>query len=445
MVASKGSWKWTQECSAVEGTKPLTNHVYVKQEPPQQTVNEDRRAQKRARTEMFTEAPSEPTSDPPTESSASWNWLKRGKNEQMFKDMTKVMTNGFGQCVKEMNLLVDKMEYVEKKVGINQKGTNSNELQLTVSDLTKPALEPGSESVNQEKVRSLNNVHDDNIDPSGIKEPSVVIMDKQKSTISDLMKQDGRCKTKKDDVMALCRAKSDRERKLDAAHQSSFKGNRTAKLIIPTKKIGHEYDLFATVDKHKVKVLVDYLKKRSISNFLTHAYLSKLIVNESLWYAILRTPMKWLVDSVIFPISFEKSVYLVMFLMQNVDGFINLLRLRFSNNPEHFRTDSLCFLDHHFEQMWINKYGEFKSSETGYNAPKYRQTKKVWGSYVDDIYAPVKYNNDHWIAIWISIPNKHLTIWDSTPTHIRTAQLAELMKPFTTMVPYLLVEFPSSD
>ena len=132
--------------------------------------------------------------------------------------------------------------------------------------------------MNQEKVRSLNNVHDDNIDPSGIKEPSVVIMDKQKSTISDLMKQDGRCKTKKDDVMALCRAKSDRERKLDAAQQSSFKGNRTAKLIIPTKKIGHEYDLFATVDKHKVKVLVDYLKKRSISNFLTHAYLSKLIV-----------------------------------------------------------------------------------------------------------------------------------------------------------------------
>ena len=64
---------------------------------------------------------------------------------------------------------------------------------------------------------------------------------------------------------------------------------------------------------------------------------------------------------------------------------------------------------------------------------------------MDDIYAPVNYNNDHWIAIWISIPNKHITIWDSTPTHIRTAQLAELMKPFTTMVPYLLVECASSD
>ena len=105
--------------------------------------------------------------------------------------------------------------------------------------------------------------NDDNIDPSGIKEPSVVIMDKQKSTISDLMKQDGRRQTKKDDVMALCLAKSDRERKLVASQQSPFKGNSTTKLIIPTKKIGRGYDSFATVDKQKVKVLVDYLKKKT--------------------------------------------------------------------------------------------------------------------------------------------------------------------------------------
>ena len=92
------------------------------------------------------------------------------------------------------------------------------------------------------------------------------------------MKQDGRRQTKKDDVMALCLAKSDRERKLVASQQSPFKGNSKTKLIIPTKKIGHGYDSFATVDKQKVKVLVDYLKKRPVSNFLTHAYLSKLIV-----------------------------------------------------------------------------------------------------------------------------------------------------------------------
>ncbi|CAN6891472.1 unnamed protein product, partial [Brassica oleracea] len=224
MVASKGSWKWTQECWAVEGTKPWTNPVYVKQKPPQRSGKEERRARKRARTE----APSEPTSEPPTQSSASWNAIKREKIEQLFKDMTKVMTDGFGQCVKEMKLLADMMEAVEKKVGINHKGTDSNELQITVSDPTKHAREPGSESVNREKKGSLNNVHDGNTDPSDIKKTSVVIMDKQKSNISDLVKQDGRHKTKKDDVMALCQAKSDRERKLAATQQSPFQGNSTA-------------------------------------------------------------------------------------------------------------------------------------------------------------------------------------------------------------------------
>ena len=47
--------------------------------------------------------------------------------------------------------------------------------------------------------------------------------------------------------------------------------------------------------------------------------------------------------------------------------FINLLWLRFSKNRKHFRIDRLCFLDHHFGQMWVNKYGEFKSSEPGSN------------------------------------------------------------------------------
>ena len=46
----------------------------------------------------------------------------------------------------------------------------------------------------------------------------------------------------------------------------------------------------------------------------------------------------------LFPISFEKFVWLVMFSMQNVDGFINLLRLRFSKNPEHL-------IDHGFDSF----------------------------------------------------------------------------------------------
>ncbi|CAN6802325.1 unnamed protein product, partial [Brassica oleracea var. botrytis] len=49
-----------------------------------------------------------------------------------FMVASKVMADGFGQCVKEMKLLADRMEVVEKKVGINHKGIDSNELQIIV-------------------------------------------------------------------------------------------------------------------------------------------------------------------------------------------------------------------------------------------------------------------------------------------------------------------------
>lgn len=49
---------------------------------------------------------------------------------------------------------------------------------------------------------------------------------------------------------------------------------------------------------------------------------------------------------------------------------------------------------------------------------------------VDVLYAPVNYNNDHWIAIWISIPNKHIIVWDNILKHIKPAVLDEVMEPF---------------
>ncbi|CDY49530.1 BnaCnng17540D [Brassica napus] len=57
---------------------------------------------------------------------------------------------------------------------------------------------------------------------------------------------------------------------------------------------------------------------------------------------------------------------------------------------------------------------------------------KVWG-------------NEHWIVIWISIPKRHIVVWDSILTHIRAADLDVLMEPFVNMVPYLLVECSGSD
>ena len=64
---------------------------------------------------------------------------------------------------------------------------------------------------------------------------------------------------------------------------------------------------------------------------------------------------------------------------------------------------------------------------------------------VDDIYAPVNFKNQHWIAIWISIPKRHIVVWDSIVSHISPEELDEVMEPFVTMVPYLLVECALSD
>ncbi|KAF8095190.1 hypothetical protein N665_0339s0059 [Sinapis alba] len=64
---------------------------------------------------------------------------------------------------------------------------------------------------------------------------------------------------------------------------------------------------------------------------------------------------------------------------------------------------------------------------------------------IDEIYAPVNFQNDHWIAIWISIPKRHIVVWDIIVKLISKAELDEIMKPFLTMVPYLLVECASTD
>ncbi|CAN6858799.1 unnamed protein product [Brassica oleracea] len=116
--------------------------------------------------------------------------------------------------------------------------------------------------------------------------------------------------------MEIVRGNSERERKLAASQQSPFKGNSTAKLIIPNKKVDQGYDPFAPFGKKMSKVLTDWLK-----------------------------------------------------------------------------------LD----------------------------------------------PNEHWIAMWISIPKRHIVVWDSIILHISREDLGVVMEPFVTMVPYLLVESAASD
>ncbi|KAF2569600.1 hypothetical protein F2Q68_00025728 [Brassica cretica] len=103
----------------------------------------------------------------------------------------------------------------------------------------------------------------------------------------------------------------------------------------------------------------------------------------SQFYYILRTPLAWLNDGVSLLLfvyqlmrrltakssvkSSDKTLGLVLFYMQHMDAFINLLRQRYKDDSQHFRSERLCFLDHVFSRQRSHKYPEFKSDEGDLN------------------------------------------------------------------------------
>ncbi|KAF3584018.1 hypothetical protein F2Q69_00027817 [Brassica cretica] len=81
---------------------------------------------------------------------------------------------------------------------------------------------------------------------------------------------------------------------------------------------------------------------------------------------------------------------------------------RYDANPQHFRSERMCFLDHLFSQQWRFNFKDFKDSEPDQNSlgrrlpggawnyyagiiPSFCQSNKVWGRDINDIYAPVNY------------------------------------------------------
>ncbi|KAF3590363.1 hypothetical protein DY000_02024673 [Brassica cretica] len=139
-----------------------------------------------------------------------------------------------------------------------------------------------------------------------------------------------------------------------------------------------------------------------------------------------------------------------------IDAWINVLRKRYDANPQHFRSEGMCFLDHLFAQQWRFNYKDFKDLEPDHNGLGRRlpggrilmmfgQSNKVWGTDIDDVYAPVNYNDTYWIAMWISIPKRHIVVWDNICSSISPEDVDVVMEPFLYMVPYLLVECASSD
>ncbi|KAF8085084.1 hypothetical protein N665_0681s0008 [Sinapis alba] len=559
MFNAPPNWKWTMNCWEDKGIYPWTNPkmhvVYVKEDSYVKSLvvrEEDiERPSKRARIEAPVEPRSEDISDarsgdiPDARSEASIpvSGVDKAYIKKCFKDLTDVMRDGFGTCLKEMKLLGNRMDVVEKKLRITRKESSSDDLQQTTSSLPKRRLEHGSESVNGAKARQdeepssskalsveakekkvkegkekelkekankglekalakakeakvneakaneakakkakakeakakeakakekkakekeekeaklaaeawfgeakleeetkAKEATDKAKEPDESAEASVVLMDKDEDIVSDVKMQEARRFAKKDSALAAIWGRSERDRKLAPSQQSPFQGNNTTKLIIPNTKVGHVYDPLALPDKQLTKALMEHMKKdpnwrKSIDRKPKRCL--------SYWYQVIRTPLAWLMDT-------------------HMDAYINVLRLRQGNNPNHFRSERICFLDHLFSRMWKDKYGEFKSLVPDHNGlgrrlpggswdlyagivPIFCATNKTWGVNIDEIYAPVNFQNDHWIAIWISIPKRHIVVWDSIVKHISKAHLDEIMEPFLTMVPYILVECASTD
>ncbi|CAF1705307.1 unnamed protein product, partial [Brassica napus] len=278
----------------------------------------------------------------------------------MFKDIVDAMREWFGTCLKEIKYLSERVEAVEKKVGITtkRKGTLS---QNTTSP-PKPTIGPGSESVNGTNAGRKSLPED-----KGPYVPADASSSKDKVPEPSLEKRDA--------ALTLCRAKSDRIRKLAASQQSPYTANSTAKGIIPNKNLYPGYNPFAPIDKKKLKKLADWLK--TCPHYRTPLD-KKSRTSRTWWYHILRISLEWLEDC-------------------HIDAWINVLRKR------------MCFLDHLFALQWRFNYKDFKDSEPDQNSLGRR--------------LPVNYTNSHWIAMWISIPKRHIVVWDSICSSISLEEL----------------------
>ncbi|CAN7086447.1 unnamed protein product, partial [Brassica oleracea var. botrytis] len=104
--------------------------------------------------------------------------------------------------------------------------------------------------------------------------------------------------------------------------------------------------------------------------------------------------------------------------IHHIDAWINVLRKRYNANPQHFRSERMCFLDHLFAQQWKFNFKDFKDSKPDQNGtiPSFSQSNK-----------------------------RHIVVFDSICSSISPEELDVVMKPFLYMVPYLLVECASSD
>ncbi|CAF2105877.1 unnamed protein product, partial [Brassica napus] len=239
----------------------------------------------------------------------------------------------------DIKYLSERVEAVEKKVCITtkRKGTSSQ----NITSPPKPTLESWVKHVcfvYSVWILYIESVNETNAGRKSLEE------DKGPD------KEDARYQEKRDAAFALCRAKSDQTRKLDVSQQSPYTTNSTARVIIPNKKLYPGYNPFAPIDKKKFKELADWLKTFIIEHLSIKNHVKVELVAGGLF------------------------VYELL----HIDAWINVLRKRYDANPQHFRSERMCFLDHLFAQQWRFNFKDFKDSELDQNGtiPSFCQSNK---------------------------------------------------------------------
>uniref|UniRef100_A0A0D3AU93 Ubiquitin-like protease family profile domain-containing protein n=1 Tax=Brassica oleracea var. oleracea TaxID=109376 RepID=A0A0D3AU93_BRAOL len=443
-----GTWVNTK-LAVVSPAKKKVVKKNLKEDCPRPWKKARKEAHAEASEEATAEASEEATAVGRSEVTTTVGGLTKEDIKAMLKDVVDAMSEGFETCLKEIKYLSERLEAVEKKVGITtkRKGTSSQNAWTqtrigTSSQHTTPPPKPtlDLDSLPEDKGPEVPADASFSKDKAPETSLSLVLLDKTQSTVLDLEKEDARYCERRDAALALCRAKSDRTRRLAASQQSPYTENNTAKVIIQNKNLCPGYDPFAKLNKKKLKDLVDWCKM--CPDYLTPLD-EKPRTSRAWWYQTLQTSLSWLADC-------------------HIDAWINVLRKRYDTNPQHFRSERMCFLDHLFAQQWRANYQNWKDSEPDQNGlgrrlpggawnyysgtiPSFFQSNMVWGTYIDDIYAPVNYKDTHWVAMWISIPKRHIVVFDSICSSISPTELDEVMEHFLFMVPYLLVECACSD
>ncbi|XP_024015883.1 uncharacterized protein LOC18025512 [Eutrema salsugineum] len=372
--------------------------------------------------------------------------------DQCFKSFSTKMLNGLGSCEKQIKLLTEKVESVERAVEELTTGSAKHtEEEPTQQQGTRSKKHEGSNSekddapmkanVNVGACESVNAPGDAKGKKAAVNEeeppePSICEIDPKTCDVDfDAVALAKNAKAR-EAAQLVARATSARHRQLAATQKSPFLGNSTAKTIIPSSAShsgrARGYDPF---DQTGVRA-----KHTTLMNFIkSNPAWPKCPRHSSIdWYYILQTPTKWLADT-------------------HMEAYINLLRLRLSKHPEWFVSDRICFLNSMFATVWRCDYEAFKQSEPNVDGsgkllppgaysyytgelPIYCQTKKTWAYDVDYLYSMLHIREDHWVAIWVSFVKKHITVWDShaATKHASDEQIAEAVEPLAVMIPYLL-------